>query len=81
VNGSVADRVTEWKPFCYPDITAMKNLMRQHIIFDGRNQYDPAHIRGAGFVYYGIGRGEVPKKNTIENYKNDTRNTLENAVI
>lgn len=48
--------VTEWKPFCYPDITAMKNLMRRHVIFDGRNQYDPRHIRAAGFDYYGIGR-------------------------
>ncbi len=50
--------VTEWKPFCYPDISAMKNLMRGKIIFDGRNQYDPNHIRAAGFDYYGIGRGQ-----------------------
>jgi UDPglucose 6-dehydrogenase len=48
--------VTEWKPFCYPDIAAMKNLMRQYVIFDGRNQYDPKHIRDAGFSYYGMGR-------------------------
>lgn len=48
--------VTEWKPFCYPDISAMKNLMRRHIILDGRNQYDPRQIRDAGFDYYGIGR-------------------------
>lgn len=50
--------VTEWKPFCYPDINAMKRLMRRHIIFDGRNQYDPKQLRDAGFVYYGIGRGD-----------------------
>ena len=49
--------VTEWKPFCYPDISAMKNLMRRCVILDGRNQYDPTHIRDAGFEYYGIGRG------------------------
>lgn len=48
--------VTEWKPFCYPDIAAMKNLMRRHIIFDGRNQYDPKQMRDAGFEYYGVGR-------------------------
>lgn len=48
--------ITEWKPFCYPDIAAMKNLMRRHIILDGRNQYDPKHIQKAGFEYYGIGR-------------------------
>lgn len=51
--------VTEWKPFCYPDLTAMKNLMRQYIIVDGRNQYDPKHLYDAGFTYYGIGRGGI----------------------
>ncbi len=51
--------VTEWKPFCYPDLTAMKKLMRRHIILDGRNQYDPKQIRDAEFEYYGIGREVV----------------------
>ena len=49
--------VTEWKPFCYPDLTVMKKLMRRHIILDGRNQYDPKQMRAAEFEYYGIGRG------------------------
>lgn len=49
--------VTEWKPFCYPDLAAMKKLMRRHIILDGRNQYDPRQMRDAEFEYYGIGRG------------------------
>ncbi len=48
--------VTEWKSFCYPDITAMKKLMRQPVIFDGRNQYDPKQMKDAEFEYYGIGR-------------------------
>lgn len=48
--------VTEWKPFCYPDLTAMKKLMRRHLILDGRNQYDPKHMADASFEYYGIGR-------------------------
>jgi len=48
--------VTEWKPFCYPDLTAMKKLMRRHLILDGRNQYDPKQMRDAEFEYYGIGR-------------------------
>ena len=49
--------VTEWKPFCYPDLAKMKTLMHRHIIFDGRNQYDPRQMKEAGFDYYGIGRG------------------------
>lgn len=49
--------VTEWKPFRYPDFSAMKRAMRQAIIFDGRNQYDPKQMRQEGFEYFGIGRG------------------------
>jgi len=48
--------VTEWKPFRSPDFFAMKRLMTQPIIFDGRNQYDPAEVVSAGFEYIGIGR-------------------------
>lgn len=48
--------VTEWKPFRHPDFNRMKSLMRQPLIFDGRNQYDPAHVRELGFEYQGIGR-------------------------
>ncbi len=55
-NADALALVTEWKPFCYPDMTVMKNLMRRHVIFDGRNQYDPKQIKAHGFEYYGIGR-------------------------
>jgi UDPglucose 6-dehydrogenase len=51
--------VTEWKPFRFPDLHVMKSAMRQPIILDGRNQYDPAHMRDAGFEYHGIGRGAL----------------------
>lgn len=48
--------VTEWKPFRHPDFNAMKRAMKQAIIFDGRNQYEPAMVKKAGFEYNGIGR-------------------------
>jgi len=48
--------VTEWKPFRHPDFNAMKRSMKQAVIFDGRNQYDPASVKRAGFEYSGIGR-------------------------
>ncbi len=47
---------TEWKNFRSPDLQRMKELMGQHVIFDGRNIFDPMQIRAAGFDYYGIGR-------------------------
>ena len=48
--------VTEWKPFRHPDFRAMKELMKQPLIFDGRNQYDPKAVQREGFGYVGIGR-------------------------
>ena len=48
--------VTEWKPFRHPDFNAMKGMMKQPVIFDGRNQYDPDHVKQDGFEYFGIGR-------------------------
>jgi UDPglucose 6-dehydrogenase len=50
--------VTEWKTFRQPDFKHMGQLMRQKIIFDGRNQYDPEEVGEFGFGYYGIGRGQ-----------------------
>ncbi len=48
--------VTEWKPFRHPDFAAMKKMMKQPILFDGRNQYDPQRVKADGFEYAGIGR-------------------------
>jgi UDPglucose 6-dehydrogenase len=48
--------VTEWKPFRYPDFGVVKKRMKQSVIFDGRNVYDPAELRRLGFEYFGIGR-------------------------
>lgn len=47
---------TEWKPFRQPDFNAIKKLLKQSIIIDGRNQYDPEWLRAQGFDYVGIGR-------------------------
>lgn len=48
--------VTEWKPFRHPDFEKIRKALKQPIIFDGRNQYDPAALRRAGFEYKGVGR-------------------------
>ncbi|MGH9163656.1 MAG: UDP-glucose dehydrogenase family protein [Vicinamibacteraceae bacterium] len=48
--------VTEWNEFREPDFDRMKKLMRSPVVFDGRNIYKPAHLRGLGFTYYSIGR-------------------------
>ncbi len=48
--------VTEWKAYRSPDFVAIKEALREPIIFDGRNLYEPADVRDAGFHYEGIGR-------------------------
>lgn len=48
---------TEWQHFYNPDFQQIKDLLRQPIIFDGRNQYNPKHLSALGFEYYCIGRG------------------------
>jgi UDPglucose 6-dehydrogenase len=48
--------VTEWNEFRHPDYERVKHLLRQPVIFDGRNIYDPVAMREKGFTYYGIGR-------------------------
>jgi len=47
---------TEWNEFREPDFRRIKTLMRRPAIFDGRNIYNPQHLRELGFHYEGIGR-------------------------
>src|SRR5680860_520260 len=54
--------VTEWSEFRIPDFKVLKKLMKNKVIFDGRNIYDPEEMNDLGFTYYSIGR-----KNVINN--------------
>lgn len=47
---------TEWKEFKQANFNLIKKLMRQKVIFDGRNLYDSEKVKNLGFSYYGIGR-------------------------
>ena len=49
--------ITEWKEFRNPDFDAIKASLKQPLVFDGRNLYDPAYLRMLGIEYSGIGRG------------------------
>jgi UDPglucose 6-dehydrogenase len=51
--------MTEWKQFVHPDFDEMRRRMKSSVVFDGRNLYEPAHIRAAGFTYHSIGRSPV----------------------
>ena len=49
--------VTEWKQFRSPDFEQLALALRDRVLFDGRNLYDPAEVEEAGLAYYGVGRG------------------------
>nr|MBO2488271.1 UDP-glucose 6-dehydrogenase [Gammaproteobacteria bacterium] len=50
--------VTEWQEFRSPDFDSIRASLKNPVIFDGRNIYDPAFVKRFGLKYYAIGRGE-----------------------
>jgi len=49
--------ITEWNEFKQLDLVRLKSIMKQAVILDGRNIYDPVDMKRAGFRYRGLGRG------------------------
>jgi UDPglucose 6-dehydrogenase len=49
--------ITEWKEFKSPDFDSIKALLKQPVVIDGRNLYEPAFMRTLGIEYVSIGRG------------------------
>lgn len=47
---------TEWKPYWSPDFQRLWQNMKEPLILDGRNIYEPSYVRLCGFTYYGVGR-------------------------
>ena len=50
--------VTEWQEFRSPDFERLKEILKDPVIFDGRNLYDPATVTRFGLTYHAIGRGK-----------------------
>lgn len=50
--------VTAWDEFWSPDFEQLKNNLKQAVVFDGRNMYEPDFMLEQGFRYFAIGRGE-----------------------
>jgi UDPglucose 6-dehydrogenase len=48
--------LTEWSEFSNLDFKRVKKLLRQPVIFDGRNLYNAKDLKKLGFRYYGMGR-------------------------
>jgi UDPglucose 6-dehydrogenase len=52
--------VTEWNEFRRPDFDRVKRLLKEPVVFDGRNLWEPESMRKLGFAYFPIGRPNVP---------------------
>jgi len=48
--------VTEWKQFRSPDFDLLNTSLKDSVIFDGRNMYEPSIVKRSGLTYYAIGR-------------------------
>jgi UDPglucose 6-dehydrogenase len=57
--------VTEWNEFKQLDLARLRDCMRQPVILDGRNVYDPENLTNLGFRYRGLGRGYNRKKSSL----------------
>jgi UDPglucose 6-dehydrogenase len=53
--------LTEWKAFRSPDFERIRSQLKQPVVFDGRNIFEPKTVEEAGLAYYGIGRGRSVK--------------------
>ena len=50
---------TEWKEFRSPDFESIAATIREPVVFDGRNLYEPEMLERYGLIYYAIGRGRT----------------------
>lgn len=64
INADALLIVTEWSEFKLPNFKVMEKLMKEKLIFDGRNIYDLYEMKELGYTYYSIGR-EIVKKESI----------------
>ena len=48
---------TEWKEFRSPDFATIASALREPVVFDGRNLYEPEMLERHDLIYYAIGRG------------------------
>jgi UDPglucose 6-dehydrogenase len=59
MNANALIIVTEWMEFRSPDFLQLKAALKDQVIFDGRNLYQPDYLKSLGLHYYSIGRQAI----------------------
>lgn len=72
--------VTEWKAFKSPDFDELKSRLKQAVIFDGRNLFEPSILKEHGIEYHGIGRESQLQIERMSNFI-PSKHLIENLVI
>jgi UDPglucose 6-dehydrogenase len=64
--------LTDWEEFLSLDFGRIRSLLRQPIVFDGRNLYNPSQMQALGFFYFSVGRRDiVPDEASATNTNNE----------
>lgn len=58
--------LTEWNEFRRPDFDRIKDLLKEPVIFDGRNQYEPERMQSRGFHYFCIGKQPLKQLSLVK---------------
>ena len=53
--------VTEWNEYRFPDFERIRALLKEPVLFDGRNIFNADELREKGFTCFGIGRRPLPR--------------------
>lgn len=70
--------LTEWEEFKELDLNKAKELMKRHVLFDGRNLMNQEEVEGAGFIYFAIGK---VTNGLIEINEAEKEDTLSSAIL
>nr|MBA2285649.1 hypothetical protein [Ktedonobacteraceae bacterium] len=71
--------VTEWNEFKSLNMLQIRSTMRQPVLIDGRNLYEPSEMNRLGFTYRGIGRGTGPAASVLP--PGDSTSTPESETL
>jgi len=69
--------ITEWEEFKRPNFRKIQQLLKEPIIFDGRNLFDPRSMSRLGFTYHSIGRSSIVLGRMVDSEKSISKKIVQ----